>query len=103
MMLSPFVLALAITAPASSESTPYAFETPFLIPVEEGWAGGYYSSPTFYDWDGDGLDDLFIGNQRDTCGGVLKIYRNVGKPGAPKFERLEDFKIAGALPRIPGG
>ncbi len=80
-----------------------AFQIPFPIQAGGECIGGYHPSPTFFDWDGDGLDDVLLGIRDISCGARLKIYRNVGAPGAPRFEWLEDFKIGGAEPRLPGG
>lgn len=41
-----------------------------------------HASPIFADWSGDGLADLVIGG----FSGKVRVYRNVGSPGAPKFD-----------------
>ena len=44
-----------------------------------------YASPEFYDFDGDGLQDLIVG----TFGGGFRFYRNVGSADEPRFESFE--------------
>ncbi len=47
---------------------------------------GKFSTPTFFDLDRDGRNDLIIGNQR----GILSYYRNIGTIATPVFERITD-------------
>ena len=47
---------------------------------------GKYSTPTFFDLDRDGRNDLIIGNQR----GLLSFYRNNGICGILNFEHITD-------------
>lgn len=47
---------------------------------------GAYSTPTFFDLDNDGLNDLIIGNQR----GLLSFYKNTGNYGQPNFTLITD-------------
>jgi hypothetical protein len=42
---------------------------------------GGHATPVIADWDGDGLWDILSGSAT----GAVYFYRNVGKPGAPKF------------------
>jgi hypothetical protein len=41
---------------------------------------GAHSGVVVADWDGDGLQDLIVGTDNDA-----RLYRNIGKRGAPKF------------------
>lgn len=59
-----------------------------------------HAAPRFVDWDGDGLEDLLVGQFGE---GRLAIYRNVGHRGEPKFDRPEWFRAGGELGRIPSG
>lgn len=47
---------------------------------------GKFSTPTFFDLDGDGRKDLIIGNQR----GLLSYYHNIGICGLTDFEFITD-------------
>lgn len=47
---------------------------------------GTNTTPAFADLDGDGLQDLIIGE----ASGVLNLYKNVGSKTAPKFELVSD-------------
>jgi len=46
---------------------------------------GEYSTPQFFDLDGDGRKDLIVGNRR----GLLSYYRNVGSD-IPQFQKITD-------------
>lgn len=56
------------------------------------------SAPHIDDWDGDGLDDILCGGNKKRN---LIWYRNVGKKGAPKFEKSRAL-LTDAGPRITG-
>ena len=47
---------------------------------------GQYSAPYLYDFNGNGLLDLFVGNQR----GTVHYYENKGTPESPDFEKVTD-------------
>lgn len=47
---------------------------------------GKFSTPTYFDLNGDGRNDLIIGNQR----GLLSYYRNIGICGLTDFEFVTD-------------
>lgn len=47
---------------------------------------GKHSTPTLFDLDHDGREDLIIGNQR----GLLSYYRNIGTSGHTDFEHVTD-------------
>ena len=56
--------------------------------------------PWFGDFDGDGKPDLLVG-QFD--GGKLRVYRNTGTAGAPKFDTYTYFVAGGQTGRVPVG
>lgn len=52
---------------------------------------GDYAYPAFVDQDGDGDQDLFIGNYGNAqFRGVIAFYENVGSPSAPSFKFVTD-------------
>ena len=60
--------------------------------------GTWSAAPLVQDWDGDGLDDLIVG---DSTGGRLRIYRNIGKRTAPEYDRVEWLRIGDDTLWIP--
>lgn len=61
---------------------------------------GGHAAPFPYDLDGDGLLDLLVGQFQD---GKLRVYRNVGARGAPRFEDFEFFRAGGVEASVPYG
>jgi hypothetical protein len=59
-----------------------------------------HAAPFVGDFDGDGKPDLLVG-QFD--GGKLRVYRNTGTAGAPKFESYTYFVAGGQAGRVPVG
>jgi len=45
-----------------------------------------YSVPAFAYWDGDGLKDLIVGEGGGSGDAKVRVYLNVGSPGAPEFD-----------------
>jgi hypothetical protein len=77
-------------------------EPPFLVeaggsPIDV--AGGH-SAPFFHDVDGDGLDDLLVGQFE---GGHLRVYRNGGERGAPRFAEHGLLEAGGSAASVPYG
>jgi hypothetical protein len=78
----------------------------FLDPVRLG-AGGQpittdigHSAPYVYDFDGDGVRDLLVGQFGQ---GKLRIYRNLGTNEQPRYAKHEWFKADGKLATVPAG
>lgn len=57
-------------------------------------------APILYDLDGDGLLDLVVGTFSP---GSIRVYRNVGKPGEPKFGGYETVQAGGKEIRVESG
>ncbi len=65
-----------------------------------------HAAPFFADMDGDGLKDLLVGqfgeeNYQDK--GALRIYKNVGNKGQPRFEEFSFFQAGGTTGKVPTG
>ncbi|HVK15985.1 MAG TPA: hypothetical protein VM533_03490 [Fimbriiglobus sp.] len=89
----------AVTADGTAIDWPAAGETP------TGFANSF---PWLGDFDGDGKPDLLIGHSRgdrklNGPGGRLRVYRNVGEPGEPRFGVPAWFHDAVPTGRIPDG
>jgi hypothetical protein len=57
-----------------------------------------HSAPYVYDFDGDGVRDLLVGQ---FGGGKLRIYRNAGTNKKPNYEAHQWFMAAGAIATVP--
>jgi hypothetical protein len=55
-------------------------------------------SPCVGDWNGDGLDDLLLGDCR---AGGLRLYRNIGTCTAPKYAAAEWVQVGDEKLRLP--
>jgi len=79
-----------------------------LAPPVQVYAGGKpidvalvgHSAPFYGDVDGDGINDLLVG-QFDQ--GQLRIYRNLGTNASPRFEGYQWFEAGGTLGSVPAG
>ncbi len=58
------------------ENAQYVYANGILVDV------GYYGSPFFYDWNGDGLKDLIVGQ---FTSGRVRVYLNSGSPSTPAY------------------
>ncbi|MFO7639554.1 MAG: FG-GAP-like repeat-containing protein [bacterium] len=54
----------------------------------------YRSNPFVFDLDGDGLEDLLVGENN----GWIHFYRNIGEAGAPEFAAGETLKLEDGTP-----
>jgi hypothetical protein len=59
-----------------------------------------HSAPVFADWDGDGLPDLLVGQFAE---GRLRIYKNKGTRGEPRFEDFIWFEAGGKIASVDYG
>jgi hypothetical protein len=59
-----------------------------------------HAAPFVYDWDGDGVRDLLVGQ---FGGGVLWIFRNEGTNSAPKLAAGVKFKQGAKDGTVPSG
>lgn len=75
---------------------------PFLVEADGSAIDvpGGNSAPFVHDQDGDGLDDLLVGQFE---GGGVRLYRNVGQRGAPRFVKFELLRAGEELLRVPYG
>lgn len=65
------------------------------IDVEVG-----HAAPCFADFDGDGLEDLLVGQ---FGGGKLRIYKNAGTGRLPRFDDFSIFQADGKEGTVPSG
>ena len=104
--MSALVLALFMAPPEPPTRPPGL--APDLAPPVQILADGKpldversgHAAPFVGDIDGNGKPALLVG-QFD--GGKMRIYRNLGTPGAPKFGGFEWFKASDALGTIQPG
>lgn len=89
------VVIIFILVPNQITSADDTFENPIRLQangkiIDTGAAWGH-SSPCIEDIDGDGLKDLIVGD----FGGQFQIYKNVGKPNAPLYEKFKKIQADG--------
>ena len=100
------VPALLITGVAAVHA--YVEFEPYTTVLAGGelFDAGWVSSPTFADWDGDGLRDLIVGSMVDTThgryGGHLTLCLNSGTPDSPVFTYATPMYADGKEIVLPG-
>jgi hypothetical protein len=94
--LSAIVLAAAAGAQSPELESPVRLESAGRpIDVQIG-----HAAPLWTDWDGDGRNDLLVGQFGD---GRLRIYRNAGTQAAPRFDGFTWFEVDGRPATVPTG
>lgn len=93
-LMMPIVLCLALKQKSNDLEVPVRIKVgEELIDVEAG-----HAAPLLVDWDGDGLDDLLVGQ---FGGGKLLIFKNQGTFGHPLFTKSIVFQAGGEAGIIP--
>ncbi len=101
-----------LLAQGESQASP-ELQAPFKVlcgdqPIDVGDDIGH-AAPCFTDIDGDGLPDLLVGvfgkgvKKKGDIAATLRIYKNVGKKGQPRFTKFKYFQAGGGTAAVPGG
>ena len=91
------VISLENVAPSAELEPPVRLEAAGK-PIDATEIG--HAAPFVYDFDGDGLKDLLVGQFKD---GLLWIYRNEGTNSEPKLAAGVKFKEGKEDGRVPSG
>jgi hypothetical protein len=85
-------------AVAASDLTPPVQVQAGGKPIDVNFVG--HSAPFYADVDGDGVNDLLVGQFDE---GRLRIYRNLGTNASPRFEGYQWFEAGGTIGSVPAG
>ncbi len=97
-MLPAAVLAWQLLAAERNELAPPVKVMVAGKPLDVGGVG--YAAPFVADFDGDGVNDLLVGQFSE---GKLCIYRNEGTNAKPRFEKFTWFMDGKPEGRVPTG
>ncbi len=113
----PVLLILLASLPATllaqGEQRSPELQAPFQVlsgeqPLDVGDDVGF-AAPFMADMDGDGLRDLLVGvfgkgvEKKGDLAATLRVYKNLGKKGKPKFDGFQYFQAGGTQAAVPGG
>ncbi len=110
ILLAPFTETLLAQGDGQQSSE---LQAPYQVlcgeqPLDVGDDMGY-ATPFMADMDGDGLRDLLVGvfgkgmKKKGDLAATLRVYKNLGKKGEPKFASFEYFQAGGTQAAVPGG
>lgn len=98
-----FILTIFVIVSTGSAALVLAAED-LVLSADTAIAVPGYAVPSFVRWDGDELPDLVVGQGGFGYGpGKVRVYPNVGAPGAPRFEGFFFVEAAGAEIASPEG
>lgn len=94
--------AIAMIAPATIQAQAIDFELPFRLRANKHLidVDGGHAAPFVTDFDGDGTDDLVVGQFE---GGQLNLFRNIGTNQRRRYADSQLLKIGEKLGKVPFG
>jgi len=92
----PLAIALLAVQGSAELHAPFAVEAGGQVLDVDGGN----SAPAWADLTGDGLPDLLVGQLEE---GRVRLYRNVGTRGAPRFVHFELLRAGDGLLGVPFG
>jgi hypothetical protein len=96
----PALVSALLATEGAAQSDP-VLSAPQRLKAGEEWIDTgkeiAHAGPQLHDVDGDGLQDLVVGN----FAGHFQVYRNVGTRTAPAFESRGRLKAAGVEAKVP--